>query len=401
MKKLLFINSRFLPLIGGGETYTLELMKHFSAQGWEVHLATQERGFNGSTWNGCFIHYLEGFDDNDHRILLCAPALRKILRTVKPDLIHVHNIMPYFALSSITEVDEYPLVLTIHNTPLLPDRIFGGFKDFEAEAIFTRQLLANNKYHKLLVGSHYYLDSYAEVAPWLKTEGKATVAYYFPPDITTGPLIAKPSKGEHEPINLLFPSRILKRKGIEQCLLALSALPTRFSLSLPAFASCEDVEYQQYIKKLINDHGIAERVILSQSPTTPEKMVDYYKKADIVIIPSHYEGFGIVAVEAMSWGIPVIASDTSGLAEIVKHGINGLLVPPKNARAIEEAVLRISGNATLTQRLVDNGIAMVHQKFNRQKHMQQIELLYKQALNGATSKNNLSYGTKTLENARA
>src|SRR5690606_2412251 len=112
--------------------------------------------------------------------------------------------------SSVVDKAEFPTVLTIHDTPFVPHRIFGSFNDFESERMFTRQVLANGKYDQLLVGSNYYLDSFTEIAPWIREQTE--VAYYFPPDITAGPLTVKPLDPSSE-VKLLFPSRIVRRKG--------------------------------------------------------------------------------------------------------------------------------------------------------------------------------------------
>lgn len=375
-KTLLLINSRFLPLVGGGETYVLELMQHFSSTGWDVHLATRSNGIDIRKWHDCTIHYVDGFDDDDQRIHLAGPGLRKVLDAVKPDVVHVHNLMPYFAFASISEPKEFPVVLTIHNTPHLPVRLFGSFKDFESERVFTRQLLSNGKYDKLLMGSQYYLDSYAEVAPWIKTDGKSEVAYYFPPRLTTGPLTDRTANLDPTRVKLLFPSRILERKGIEDCLAALASLPKNFTLSLPAYAATENKAYQDHIHNLIESLGLADRVELPSEPASPAQMVNFFEEADIVVIPSHYEGFGIVAVEAMSWGLPVVATNVGGLGEIVLDGVNGLSVPPKNPAAIADAVRRLVSDDALRRSLVEKAIVTARDQFSRAKHMQQIEAAY-------------------------
>ncbi len=384
MKTLLIINSRFLPAIGGGETYTLELMQHFAAHGWNVHLATQNRGFKKTNWKGCTLHYLEEFDDNSPLVQVCAPMLRKVLDMVKPDVIHVHNIMPYFILSSIVDRNEFPTVLTIHNTPLLPERVFGTFHDVEAEKMFTRQLLANNKYYKLLVGSHYYLNTYAQIAPWIKPD-RAEVVYYFPPAITTGQLTARHVDFEGT-VRLLFPSRLIKRKGIEECLRALSKLPARFTLSLPGYTQVEDKLYRLHIASLVCELDLVDRVFVPRQRTTPEKMVGFYREADIVLVPSHYEGFGIVALEAMSWGVPVIASEVGGLSEIVCDKVNGLLIKPKSAEAIETAVLKLVNDVTLAQTIIHGGLKTTQERFTHHKHMKQIMRVYKQAIAAYSSR---------------
>jgi glycosyltransferase involved in cell wall biosynthesis len=64
----------------------------------------------------------------------------------------------------------------------------------------------------------------------------------------------------------------------------------------------------------------------------------YYETADVIVVPSRWEGFGLIAVEAMRAGLPVIATRVGGLAEIVEHGVTGLLVEPGSPAALREAI---------------------------------------------------------------
>lgn len=380
-KRLLLINSRFLPLIGGGETYTLELMSNFVDHGWEVHLATHNNGYGQAEWHGCHIHYIDGFDDDCLRPSECAPRLRHVLDEVQPDIVHIHNVMPFFIYSSIVEPDEFPAALTIHNTPDIPRRLFGTFKDYESERIFVRQLLANGKYQKLIVGSKYYLDSYSEVAPWITEKSKAEVVYFFPPQLTRG-LFTEHKRESKNSAKLLFPSRIIKRKGIENVIEALSRLPNDFTLLLPSFGTDErrDREYKQHVGSLMDKLGVRSRVEIPDKPVPPEKMSEYYRKADIVIMPSYYEGFGIAAVEAMSWGVPVVVSDVGGLREIITDQVNGLLIPPNDTPALQEAILQLTDNTTLYDTVADNAIKTVQERFSRDSHIQRMEQIYEEVL---------------------
>jgi D-inositol-3-phosphate glycosyltransferase len=67
-------------------------------------------------------------------------------------------------------------------------------------------------------------------------------------------------------------------------------------------------------------------------------LVNYYSAAEVVVMPSHYESFGMVAIEAMACGTPVIASDVGGLAYIVEDGFNGYLVPRQDYTALADKI---------------------------------------------------------------
>jgi hypothetical protein len=78
-----------------------------------------------------------------------------------------------------------------------------------------------------------------------------------------------------------------------------------------------------------------------------------YAEADLVVLPSRYESFGLVMVEAMMHGKPLISTDGSGIREVVRHGIDGLLVPPGDDEVLEAAIRRLLDDRELAQSLGD------------------------------------------------
>ena len=77
----------------------------------------------------------------------------------------------------------------------------------------------------------------------------------------------------------------------------------------------------------------------------------YYASADVVVMPSHHESFGMVALEAMACGTPVIASAVGGLAELVRDGDTGYLVPDRDPAAMSECLRRLLSDTELRARL--------------------------------------------------
>ena len=69
-----------------------------------------------------------------------------------------------------------------------------------------------------------------------------------------------------------------------------------------------------------------------------EDVIAMYRSADLFVMPSLSEGFGMAAIEAMAAGLPVIASEVGGLPSFITHGVNGLLVPPRDVEALQHAV---------------------------------------------------------------
>lgn len=89
--------------------------------------------------------------------------------------------------------------------------------------------------------------------------------------------------------------------------------------------------------------------------------------ADVAVLPSRHEGLGVAALEAMAAGLPVVASRTGGLAEVVADGETGLLVPPEDAAALARALDRLAADAALRARFGGAGRARVRARYAAEK----------------------------------
>jgi len=87
-----------------------------------------------------------------------------------------------------------------------------------------------------------------------------------------------------------------------------------------------------------------------------EKNLDrVWDQANIFVLPSLWESYGLVIVEAMARGIPVVATNVGAIPELVTDGISGLIVPPKDSRALAEAIQRLSLDISLQNKVIAGG----------------------------------------------
>lgn len=107
---------------------------------------------------------------------------------------------------------------------------------------------------------------------------------------------------------------------------------------------------QRRLDGLRRELGVAEQVrFLGAQPQ--ELLPDYFAAADVVAVPSHYESFGMVALEAMASGAVVVASSAGGMALTIEEGRSGLLAPPDNAEALAGRIAEVLDDSTLAARL--------------------------------------------------
>jgi glycosyltransferase involved in cell wall biosynthesis len=154
--------------------------------------------------------------------------------------------------------------------------------------------------------------------------------------------IAPPDRSARSgrPVEVLFVGWLLEAKGVRELLAAARALPAaRFTLvgpESPPFRASVDAELR----------ALGERVRLL--PTAPrEEIFRLYREADVFVLPTWREGFPNVVVEAMAAALPVVATPVGAIGEIVEDGRTGILVPVRDAAALEAALRRLIDDPAL------------------------------------------------------
>ena len=128
----------------------------------------------------------------------------------------------------------------------------------------------------------------------------------------------------NEPI-VLYVGRMEPLKGLDILIRALSLLPESRTHCLVVGGNATDDGEMAQLRILAQELSIAPRMSFL-GPVEHENLPRYYAAADVTAVPSRYESFGLVALESLACGTPVVASEGGGLPTIVEHGVNGLLV---------------------------------------------------------------------------
>ena len=156
---------------------------------------------------------------------------------------------------------------------------------------------------------------------------------------------------------VLFIGHFARLKGIDILIQAIAKLkPQLPNIKLHLVGRGND----KYFANIAKKEGIEEQVIF-HSWATQSKAASYYKSADICVFPSRHEGFGIVILEAMASGIPVIASDIPSFREILSDGVDGKLFEKENVEALADAIITLYTNSKLRTQLSHNATRKVTQ----------------------------------------
>jgi len=133
------------------------------------------------------------------------------------------------------------------------------------------------------------------------------------------------------------------------------------------------------LAELTRDLGIGDRVRFAGN-ASPAELTALYNACDMFVLPSvtRAEAFGMVQIEAMSCGKPVICTDLpSGVPWVNRHGETGLVVPPSDVGALRDAIRTLAGNPALRARMGERGRARVRETFSVRRLVEQTAALYR------------------------
>jgi glycosyltransferase involved in cell wall biosynthesis len=197
-------------------------------------------------------------------------------------------------------------------------------------------------------------------------------------------------KEQREPVvrnghlRMLSVGRLVAKKGFDIFVEACGILQRQGVPFETVIVGGED-EHSEEIKRCIAAHHLEQNVRLA-GPMPQAKLFEEYRRATLFCLPCRVldngdrDGIPNVLVEAMACGLPVVTTGISGIPEVVKDGINGLLVPTENAEALADAILRINENRAFAHHLAAEAQATVSQRFDGQRFAAQLAALFQEAL---------------------
>ncbi len=276
----------------------------------------------------------------------------------RPDLVHAHFWMSGLASRAAAGRLGIPLAVTFHALGIVKRRWQGLADTSPADRVRLERGLARD--------ADAVIATCGDEVSELVALGAPVPRLHVVPcgvDRTVfAPFGAAPARGMA--LRLLAVGRLVERKGFDTAIAALAALatgPGAVDAELvvaggpPAGDLARDPEACR-LQTLAAALGVADRVHLLGRVSQVE-LAAQLRAADIVVVPPVYEPFGLVPLEAMACGRPVVGSAVGGLLDTVEDGVNGLLVAPRDAPALAAALRRLAGDEDLRHRLGRAGLA--------------------------------------------
>jgi D-inositol-3-phosphate glycosyltransferase len=156
--------------------------------------------------------------------------------------------------------------------------------------------------------------------------------------------------GYGEEKNILFVGRLEPLKGLDVLFRAVASLKDLDNVTLNVVGGDENSKEKSRLQSLASRMKLTQNIRFIGSVSQDELPL-HYNAADVCVVPSHYESFGLAALEAAACGRPVVASEVGGLPSIVRNGSTGYLVEPKNSDTMAERLCELLGDDVLRSRM--------------------------------------------------
>jgi glycosyltransferase involved in cell wall biosynthesis len=291
-----------------------------------------------------------------------AMHLERDWRARPPDIVHAHFWMSGLAALGAARPLGIPVVQTFHALGVVKKRNQGSKDTSPPERLDIESRIIRNANRILATSS----DEVFELAR-LGASGRRMSIIPCGVDLT----LFTPHGGRAPRTHrrrILMVSRLVERKGIGNAISAMSELPSAELLVVGGPRS-EQVDSDPLVagyRRLARELGVGDRVSFLGS-LDHDDVPELIRSADVVACVPWYEPFGMVALEAMACGIPVVASAVGGLVDTVLDGRTGLHVPPRNPTAIARAINRLLGDPLLRTRLGRAGARRAEARYGWQR----------------------------------
>jgi glycosyltransferase involved in cell wall biosynthesis len=344
---------------GGVESVTEALADGLArVDGVEVHALTCVKGLKSVvtriTSAGTYVHLIPLFDTLGclTKFFIDAPRIRRELRRIGPDIVHVQSQMLY-AHAALER--EWPSVLTIHGIRFREAKMERGYKGLQHRYAIRYELDAVRRARNVICLNKYSRDAYGDLL------SKARIRFIDNPidDVFFG------IENREEPGRILLLAAMRRLKGIEYLIQGAAILRDEgVPVDVHCFGPTPDEDYCCEMNALIARLRLSDLVHL-RPRASKDEVVKEYAKASVVVLPSLLENAPMVISEAMAAGKPVVATPAGGIPDMVDDGKTGFIVPMRDAVALAKAIGTLIRDSDLRVRLGAASKEVAEKRFRR------------------------------------
>lgn len=373
--RILLLSDNYWPRVGGAETYVYELGRTLAVRGHDVTVYTDgpldQPGLRTTVEGGVTVvrdssywPVLQGASAPwEHLAFGRLPALAQIAESRPFDVVHANNHDTVLLAAVLKLQTGVPVVFTSHEVGRQSGPLGTGRLRLVMQSLPVDVVLAMSEYYAReaqLFGARRVERVYIGVDTEKFAPGEDT----------------RPASSPR--LTVLCLARFKPRKGLSEYVQAASILATRYKLVdfvLAGSASSTNDVFYDSLRSDIEALSLGDRVLI-RTDVPFDRVPEVLQAADVVVQPSHSEGLGIAVLEAMACGKPVVVSATTGLDEIVTHGVNGLVVSPGDSAQLANAIASLIASSELRGRLGSAGRQHVRANFNLEHMVTETERVY-------------------------
>lgn len=374
MKRMLKIGIACYPTLGGSGVVATELGKLLAERGHEIHFITESIPFRlGKFHKNIFFHEVEVIDYHVFRYppydLALANKLAQVAKLEQLDLLHVHYAVPHAICAYLAKQmvgDHLKVVTTLHGTditilgndPSLRDLIRLAIHRSDAVTAVSKDLLLETI---AVLGVEKPIDLvYNFVDPGAYRENGCPVlrSHYASPEEKL----------------LIHMSNFRPVKRIPDVIEIFSRVQAEVPSKLMLVGEGPDLSKAC---SRVHELGLQDRVFFLGKQ---ENVSDILRIADLMLLPSEKESFGLVALEAMAAGVPTIGSEAGGIPEVVAHGVTGYLAPVGDTASMTAYALQLLRDPILYGRFSEAAADRAQRLFSADAIASQYEDIYRRVV---------------------
>lgn len=381
---LLLLNYEFPPLGGGASTATHNIALQLVRRGHAVHVLTSRYGHQPEeeVIDGIRVYRVASWRRGIHDCGLVGAAsylffaffkLRRLLRENKYDVFHYFFSLPTGLLSLYSNgLCRFPYILSLRGSdvpgydPTAPWlQILHGLLKPITRLIWKRA----GTVVALSEGLREFAHRTAPGVPIMVIPNGIDVEAFRP--------AGNGHSGPARLLKIITVARLIERKGLDLLLEAVS----RFSNPEIHLSIVGTGQEESNLKNLASQLKLTGMVEFHGYRSQPD-LEKLYNEADLFVLPSMAESFGMVILEAMACGLPVVATNVGGIPEIIGQNENGILVDPGRVESLVEGIRILVSDPGMRARLSANNVAKVKDRFTWNKVAVQYEYLFKAQVDG-------------------
>jgi glycosyltransferase involved in cell wall biosynthesis len=288
------------------------------------------------------------------------PVLRELVGTANADLIHVHGEGLVEAAVRVGRQKNCPVVVTLHGIPTMR-----RFYDLPQRKTKFRAMLRSAA--RVVIVGEPLRPFYADV---MGDEGLMTVV----PNGVVLPCTPPKIILSETCIRFISVSNLNEGKGVDHALRGLARARDLGFLDW-TYTIVGGGPEQRSLESLSTELGLQDRVLF-RGPCPHQEIYAHLGKADVFLLPSYREGFGIAYLEAMAAGLLAIGVKGQGPMAFIEHGRSGLLVEPRSDDSVTQAVLTINADRNTSRRIAEQGSVIARTRFSWRTHADHLAALY-------------------------